>query len=100
MLDFFFQGGPLFMGLLTLVLAAIIFSVFGFKTHTKMLGQLGLGLGILASLIGLYSAFESIEKSGGVSQAVLAGGLKNALTPTLYGVFVYLVSLLIQFRRL
>lgn len=96
MLALFYNGGPLFMGILSLILFALIFSFFLFPTHLHLLGKLGLGLGVLGSLIGLYGAFKGIEKMGGVSQAMLAGGLKNTLLPTLYGLVIYLLSLGLQ----
>lgn len=99
MFELFYSGGPLFMGMLSLVLIALTIAFFRFPTTLQSLGKLGLGLGVLGSLIGLYEAFSAIEKMGGVSQVLLAGGLKNALLPTLYGLVIYLLSLGLQLGK-
>ena len=93
MFELFYNGGPFFMGILSVIMLALILAFFRFPTHLQLLGQLGLGLGVLGLLISLYEAFGAIEKMGGVSQAMLAGRLKNALLPTLYGLVIYLLSL-------
>ena len=65
--------------------------------HIKTIGSFGLVIGILGQLTGLYGAFEGVEQAGGVSQALLMGGLKVSMITTFYGIFIYLVSLLIWF---
>ena len=62
--------------------------------HIKTIGTFALVFGILGQLIGLMSAFDAIEQMGGVSPALLMGGLKVSLIPTLYGIFIFLISLL------
>lgn len=65
--------------------------------YIKTIGAFGLVTGILGQLIGLYFAFGAIEKAGGVVPAILSGGLKVSLIPTIYGIFIFLFSLLIWF---
>ncbi len=96
MLDLFYMGGPLFMGILTVILLALIASAFVAKRMVKELGLLALAIGFLGQLIGLFGAFEGIEAMGGVSQAMLAGGLKVSSIASIYGLMIYIVSLLIQ----
>ena len=109
MLDLFYQGGPLFMGILTLFLIAIIvLGVRGFVNGSpsetaftksisviKELGIMALVAGILGQLIGFFSAFSMIESAGEVSQGVLAGGLKVSLITTIYGMIIFLISRII-----
>ncbi len=99
MINYFVQGGPVFMGLLTLLfVGVIIFSIRAFSddknsTIAKSIGLLALVIGILGQLIGLFSAFvvmESIE--GGISPSILAGGLKVSLITTIYGLLIFLIS--------
>ena len=100
MLDYFFAGGPLFMGLLTIVLLALLVGIKKFPHQLKTLGQLALALGVLGTALGLFEAFKAVEASKGVSQTIWAGGLKNALLPTLYGLMLYVLSrLLILFKN-
>ncbi len=39
---------------------------------------------------------DAIQQVGEVSMAVLCGGLKVSLIPVLYGMIIYLISLLIR----
>lgn len=54
-------------------------------------------IGILGQLIGLMEAFSAIERAGDVSPAILAGGLKVSMITTLYGIFIYMLSIIIWF---
>jgi biopolymer transport protein ExbB/TolQ len=107
MFKIFLQGGPLFMGILSLILLSLItvFVVSLIKKGDekkllqsmqwlKSLGTLGLVVGILGQLIGLFSAFSVIETSQGISPAMLASGLKISLITTLYGLLIYIIYLL------
>ena len=65
--------------------------------HIKTIGTFALVFGILGQLIGLIQAFDAIEQMGGVSPALLMGGLKVSMIPTLYGILIFLISLLLWF---
>ena len=94
------------MGILTLILLSLL-AVFVMSVlkkgdekqlnqslqWLKSIGTLGLVVGILGQLIGLYSAFSVIETAGGISPAILAGGLKISLITTLYGLLIYIIYL-------
>lgn len=96
MIALFNMGGPLFMGILTIILLGVIVSAFVAKRMVKELGLLALAVGFLGQLIGLFGAFEGIEAMGGVSQAMLAGGLKVSSIASIYGLLIYVISLVIQ----
>jgi hypothetical protein len=100
MMDLFYQGGPLFMGILTFLLLGVLWT-FWKGGPLKELGLLALATGILGQLLGLYDAstvLESFEETQGfiASQGILAGGLKVSLTTTLYGLVIYIVSLALR----
>ena len=95
MIDLFMMGGPLFMGILTVVFLLMIVAAVR-NSGEKESGLLALAVGFLGQLIGLFGAFEGIEQMGGVSQAMLAGGLKVSSITSIYGLLIYIVSLLIQ----
>lgn len=102
----FLEGGALFMSLILICLLLSIFftvkSVFNIKTNIevskKMLklisvsGSLGLALGVMGAFIGLITAFDVLEASGGAEPAIIAGGLKVALLSPLFGLFTFSVS--------
>ncbi len=115
MKDLFYMGGPLFMGILTtllvILLAIVVYffvlivsgksaaiSNFSHKlTYVKSVGLFTMITGILGQLIGLLEAFKAIERVGDISPAMLAGGLKVSMITTLYGILIYLLSILIWF---
>ncbi len=89
------MGGPLFMGMLTLIFIALIVAAV-LKKGVKEIGLLALAMGFLGQLIGLMGAFEGIEAMGGVSQSMLAGGLKVSSITSIYGLLIYIISLIVQ----
>lgn len=98
MLDLFNMGGPLFMSLISIahisLFVAIVLHIQGRNVLNliKEAGLLALALGVLGQLIGLFEAFKAIEQMGGVSAAMLAGGLKVSSITTIYGLMGYILS--------
>jgi biopolymer transport protein ExbB/TolQ len=103
------------MGILTLLLAvililAVIFIVyivtgktgrisrFGHRlTYLKSAGLFTMIIGILGQLLGLVLAFGAIERAGDISPQLMFGGLKVSMYTTLYGILIYLLSILLWF---
>ena len=104
MIELFQMGGPLFMGILTLLFIGVIFASFKYASSDekkesdrdliRSIGLLAMVMGIFGQLIGLFDAFKTIEMVGTVSPAMLMGGLKVSMITTLYGVFIYIISYL------
>ena len=110
MFELFKMGGPLFMGILTIIFILVIAQAtkisfsnsdeslekkFKAVGLLKSLGVLALVVGILGQLIGLFSAFQAMETTQNISTSMLAGGLKVSLITTLYGMIIFIVSLLL-----
>lgn len=111
----FYMGGPLFMGILTVLLVIILAAGISFLvtitsgrsarkdnfthqlTYIRSLGLFTMITGILGQLIGLMMAFQAIEAASDISPAILAGGLKVSMITTLYGILIYLFSILVWF---
>jgi len=97
MIDLFFEGGLLFMSLLTLLLAGVIYTAIKGKKSLKLFGLLALTIGILGQLIGIFQMYEGIVSMGGeISQSMLAGGLRVSSITSIYGLFIYSISLMIR----
>ena len=96
MLDLFYQGGPLFMTILTIMLISVIVCYFKFPSWIKELGIIALSVGILGQIIGLYGAFKGIELMGEVSQKTMVGGLKVSSITTIYGLIIYIISMVLR----
>lgn len=105
------MGGILFMSVLTLIfLSVLIVTTVSFIKMKKDNGATEINLGTIKSVglfaivvgalgqfIGLYSAFESIEKVGEVSQGILFAGLKISSISTIYGMIIFIISYALWF---
>jgi hypothetical protein len=94
MMDLYYQGGPLFMSILSFLLLGVLWTAWK-GGPLKEIGLLALAIGILGQLIGIYDAFSVFETTE-ISSALLAGGLKVSLTTTLYGLLIYILSLVLR----
>lgn len=99
MINLFFEGGILFMSVISFFLLMTGVSFYTHSEKLKTYGNLGLVSGLLGSFIGLYSAFNFIQQAGNVSPSVLAGGLRVALICSIYGIIVYVISRLLSLFR-
>lgn len=115
MKNLFFMGGPLFMSILTILFVLmtvwIVYHLVVFMSKTdvtkeKALRQLKYGrsvglfaaiTGITGQLVGLYYAFSAIEEAADISPAMVFGGIKVSMITTLYGIIIFLFSLLLWF---
>lgn len=110
------MGGPLFMSILTLLLLGIFawviyhLSVYfknpdsekalkakDYLAQTRAIGLFALVTGILGQLLGFYDAFAAIETAPDISPAMLFGGIKISMITTLYGMVIFLFSILTGF---
>lgn len=104
-MNLFQMGGVLFMSMLTILLIGVLAATVLYwmnkeptsKNHDaiKSIGLLALVVGVLGQMIGLFSAFQAIEQMGSVSPAMLAGGLKVSSITTIYGLIIYVISLIL-----
>lgn len=104
--DRFNEGGPFFMSLILICLLLSIFLLIkGFislknnrSQSIKMLALaidsslLGLVIGFLGSVIGLITAFDSVEAMGNPDPSIFAGGLKVSLLTATFGLFSFVVA--------
>lgn len=54
-------------------------------------------LGLLGTFGGIYQAAGAIERAGEVSASLVWGGIKVALTTTLFGLTIFIVAALLWF---
>ncbi len=105
-IDRFNEGGPVFMSLILIcLLLSVLFIILGFinlkkseqltKKYIRLITDsslLGLVLGFLGSVIGLITAFDSIEAMGSPDPAIFAGGLKVSLLTATFGLFSFVIA--------
>jgi hypothetical protein len=104
--NLFYEGGPLFMSLILIcLLVSVFFLIKGFLNLNKDKSQsekmlkltvdsslLGLVLGFLGSVIGLISAFDSVEAMGDPDPSMFAGGLKVSLLTATFGLLSFVIA--------
>ncbi len=66
-------------------------------TYLKAMGLFTMIMGILGQLIGLLMGFGAIERADDISPALVYSGLKISMYTTVYGILIYLLSILIWF---
>ncbi len=105
-LDRFNEGGPFFMSpILICFLLSLFFLIKGCisikkndEISKKMIqlttdsSLLGLAIGFLGSVIGLITAFDSLEAMGDADPAIFAGGLKVSLLTAVFGLFTFVIA--------
>ncbi len=96
MFKFFVAGGPVFMAVLTIVLVCMFFAAWKAPRWVKEIGAFAIVFGIFSSLAGIIQMLGTLQEIGNVETGVLCGGFKVTLIPTVYGMIIYMVSLIIR----
>ena len=84
------------MSFLTLLFILVVIASNKRKNLVRSLGLLAFVVGLLSSFLGIYSAITIIEQMGNASPAIVAGGIKTALITFIYGIFVFVVSIVLD----
>ncbi|WP_223034194.1 MotA/TolQ/ExbB proton channel family protein [Hanstruepera marina] len=102
----FTDGGPLMMSLITICLIlSVVFLIKGFTSLKSNAGQskkmlrlaidsslLGLVIGFFASILGLITAFDTVEAMGNPDPSIFAAGLKVSLITATYGLLTFIIA--------
>jgi len=96
MIDLFLNGGLVTMSFLTLLFILVIIASNKRNHLVRSLGLLAFIVGLLSSFLGIYSAIAVIEQMGNASPAIVAGGIKTALTTFIYGIFIFVISIILD----
>ena len=95
-------GGPFFTFTLLLILGVIVFLIaqsvvkpdkrLKNKSLIASLSLFAVVWGFFAQILGLISAFDSIQATGSISSEILAGGLKVSFIAPVFGLFNFLIG--------
>ena len=97
MINLFLEGGPWMMSVLTLLLVAIFFAAWKAPAWVKEIGKFALAFGVLSLLLGLSQIFGYLKGvNGEVEMRIIYAGFKVALIPVMYGIIIYLVSIIVR----
>ena len=93
--DLFMEGGPLGMALLTILLVLMLFAAWKAPAWVKEIGLAALAWGVFWGFAGVYQMLDALQTLTDVPTSVIYGGAKVTLVPVMYGILVYLVSLVV-----
>lgn len=96
MFQLFYEGGWLGMSILTVELIGLLFAAWKAPAWVKEIGLLALISGFIYTLFGFSQAMHAIQLAGDISPSLFAGGVRASSIPILYGLMIYVVSLLIR----
>lgn len=113
MSEFMRQGGFFMWPILVITFVVVVLAVWAFIRIRRIEGpdavlETGIDavlfwgvwvviVGLLGTFGGIYQAAGFMEQAGAVNSAVVWGGIKVALTTTLFGLLVFAVAALIWF---
>ena len=97
--QWFVSGGPIGMCGITLFLIALFFAAWKAPAWVKEIGLIALAFGFMFTIIGFMQAAQAIQELGDVAPNIIWGGVKVALIPVVYGIIVYIISLIIRIVR-
>jgi len=96
MFTLFIEGGPLGMTILTIILLALLLAAWKAPAWVKEIGLIALVGGVIWALLGFFQAAGVIAIAGDIHQSVIWAGMKVAIISPIYGLFIYLLSLIIR----
>ncbi len=96
LVDYFFMGGSGPMTVLTIFLIGVLIAAWKAPNWVRNLGFSALMTSVLWVTITLVQMSTALMVTPDVSAAVIWGGILCSLLPIVYGLFIYLASLLIS----
>lgn len=100
LLRLFVQGEIIVMSIITILFVCLLFAAWKAPEWVKEIGIVTLVVSLISVAFGWYNAADAlVQTNGDVSPVLVWGGVKCHLTALIYGLFVYLVSLIIRIVR-
>lgn len=93
--ELFTEGGLFGMAVLTILLVLLLFAAWKAPAWVKEIGQAALIWGFFWEFAGIYQMLDVLQGLNDVPKFVIYGGAKVALVPVMYGMLIYLASLVI-----
>ena len=93
----FVSGGPVGMAIITLFFIGLFFAAWKAPAWVREIGIAALVVGVFWTILGALQVADFLQGcADDISPNVLAGAVKVGLIPTLYGLIVYFVSLILR----
>ena len=84
------------MSLLTLILIALLLAAWKAPGWVKEFGLIALAMSFVYPMANFIRAAGVVMKAGDISPLLVWGGIRTSLVPIVYGIIIYLVSLIIR----
>ena len=94
--EMFLEGNILFMSVLTFLLAILFLAAWKAPAWVRDVGSIALAFGILFGLLGIRQVFSYMQTVDEVAPSVLYGGYKCTTIPVVYGLIIFIISLIIH----
>ena len=94
----YMSGNSFFMSILSFILFLTLLS-FKFLKNKNIaiyVGLIALLFGILGTIIGVIRVFDVIEAAGDISPSLVAGGIKSVLITSVYGLIIFIISVILR----
>jgi len=100
LVDYFFMGGSGPMTVLTIFLIGVLIASWKAPNWVRGIGFSALLASILWVLVTLVQMSSTLMVAPDLSASIIWGGILCSLLPIVYGLFIYLISVLIStFQR-
>lgn len=114
MVRYFFEGGPLYMGILSVLFLGILSlsviaitlainsssgnadNIKNFISYIRSIALFALVFGVFGQILGLVDIFDYLARENSeIAPAILTKGIQISCYTTIYGIIIYMVSILI-----
>lgn len=87
------------MTLLTVELVALLLAAWKAPAWVKETGAIALVTGILGTVAGVFDMATAIQRAGDIAGGMIWGGFRVAMITAVYGLLIYLVSLVVRIAQ-
>ncbi|MBO4843118.1 MAG: hypothetical protein J5490_00865 [Bacteroidales bacterium] len=92
----FVSGGPVGMAVITLLLIGLFFAAWKAPAWVKEIGLAALAFGVMWTVLGFLDVADFLSGHSDVAPNIIWGGIKVGLIPIIYGIIVYIISLVLR----
>lgn len=96
LIRYYIDGGAGYMSILTLFLIGMFIAAWKAPAWVRDIGFSAFIASVIFSLIAAYQIFGLVQQWGDMPFGIACGGIRCAMIPLIYGLMIYLLSILIS----